>query len=80
VTGGLAGTLVFVLRKHGLLACAVGTTLATAMHDTPMTFDLKRWYAYWTLVLVALIVGLAVWGFRNVLGRQTAFPGGVFGE
>jgi hypothetical protein len=23
---------------------------------------------------VAVIVALAVWGFRNVLGKQTAFP------
>ncbi len=23
--------------------------------------------------MVALVVGLAVWGFRNVLGKQSAF-------
>jgi hypothetical protein len=26
---------------------------------------------------VAIIVALAVWGFRNVIGKQSAFPAGA---
>ena len=48
--------------------------------DTPLTSDMTRWYAWRTFVLAALIAGLATWGFRNVLGRQSALPGGVLEE
>lgn len=75
-----AAALVSVLAKHGLLACAVACTVGIALWDTPLTYDLDRWYAWRTLLLVALITALAAWGFRNVLGRQTAFPGGEPGE
>jgi hypothetical protein len=30
--------------------------------------------------MVALIAGLAFWGFRNVLGRQSMFPAAALDE
>lgn len=76
----VAAAVVGVLNKHGLLACVVMATVGVAINDTPLTADMTRWYAWRTSLLAAIIVGLAVWGFRNVLGRQTAFSGGGFEE
>ena len=66
-----------MLARHGLLACAVFMLINSAFLNTPVTYDLTRWYAARTLLPVGLAIGLAVWGFRNVLGRQTVLPGGL---
>lgn len=42
--------------------------------------DLSLWYAWQTFVAAAIVLGLSTWGFRNVLGRQTAFSGGVLDD
>ena len=68
-------TAAFLLARHGLLACAVFMVINTAFINTPVTYDVTRWYAARTLLPVGLAMGFAVWGFRNVLGRQAAFPG-----
>jgi predicted Ser/Thr protein kinase len=68
-------TAAHLLARYGLLACAVFTLINTAFLNTPITYDATRWYAARTLLPVGLAIGCAVWGFRNVLGRQAAFPG-----
>jgi serine/threonine-protein kinase len=65
---------VFVFRRGGLLTFAVWLVVLLALRDTPWTFALTRWYAWPTWFTMVLIFGLAFWGFRNVLGRQSAFP------
>ncbi len=72
----LAVAFVAVFARHGLLAAAVFLTVMEALLTTPVTADATRWYAWRTGVVVALVVALAWWGFRNVLGRQPAFPPG----
>lgn len=62
-----------VLRRHGLLGCSVLAIVAAALLNTPLTADLSRWSAWRTLAVVALVIAFAVWGFRNVLGPQSAF-------
>lgn len=76
VAVAVAAVVVGVLNRHGLLACVVAVTVGVAILDTPFTLDMSRWYAWRTPLFGALMTGLAMWGFRNVLGRQTAFPGG----
>ena len=71
---GLTAGSVIVFWKNGLLALAVCFVAIALLRDTPWTLDLMRWYAWPTWFAAALIAGLAVWGFRNVLGRQSAFP------
>jgi hypothetical protein len=67
------GCVVF-LRRFGLLALAVGLSVNYVVRSTPWTLDLAKWFAWRPILSVILIIGLAVWGFRNVLGRQSAFP------
>lgn len=76
----MAAAGVFVLARYGLLACAVLMSVNMALLDTAVTIDPTRWYAWRTGVVVVLIVALAFWGFRNVLGRQSAFPAGALGD
>ena len=70
-------TASLMLAQHGLLACAVFIVVNTAFLNTPITYDVTRWYAGRTLLPVGLAIGFAIWGFRNVLGRQSALPGEV---
>jgi serine/threonine-protein kinase len=71
---GLTAGSVFVFWRSGLLALAVWLVAIVLLRDTPWTLALTRWYAWPTWFAAALIAGLMVWGFRNVLGRQSAFP------
>jgi hypothetical protein len=70
----LAGSSVFILWKSGLLALGVWCVVMLLLRDTPWTFALTRWYAAPTWFSAGIITGLAIWGFKNVLGRQAAFP------
>jgi serine/threonine-protein kinase len=72
----LAGVSVFVFWKGGLLALAVWLVVVMVLRDTPWTSSLNQWYAAPTWIATVLIAGLAWWGFRNVLGRQSPFPAG----
>jgi eukaryotic-like serine/threonine-protein kinase len=65
-----------VLSRHGLLGCSAFAVVSTALLNTPLTADLTRWYAWRTVAVAMLVMGFALWGFRNVLGSQTAFPAG----
>ena len=65
---------VVFLRRFGLLALAVGLGVNYVVRATPWTLDLTKWFAWRPILSVLLIIGLALWGFRNVLGRQSAFP------
>jgi hypothetical protein len=77
VTGVLAALLVAVLAREGLLAGASLYSVGIALWWTPLTYDVTRWYAWRTGVVVTLVAGLAFWGFRNLLGKQSAFPAGA---
>jgi hypothetical protein len=66
-----------MLARYGLLACVVFMLVNTAFLNTPLTYDVTHWYAARTFLPVGVAITLAVWGFRNVLGRQAAFPGGL---
>jgi hypothetical protein len=60
--------------RRGLLALAAGLSVNYVVRSTPWTLELAKKFAWRPILSVALIIGLALWGFRNVLGRQSAFP------
>jgi hypothetical protein len=68
---------VWVFWRHGALAFFTSWFVTNLAGYAPWTLDMSRWYAWRQWFVVALIVALAVWGFRNVLGRQSAFPTGA---
>jgi len=72
----LAAASVLVFRAGGILAFAVFSVVLMVLRDTPWMFALTSWYARPAWFAAALIAGLAFWGFRNVLGRQSVFPAG----
>jgi serine/threonine-protein kinase len=71
-----AATSLFVLWRNGVLTLVVWLVVVVALRDTPWTLALGSWYGWPTLFSTALIAAFALWGFRNVLGRQSAFPAG----
>jgi hypothetical protein len=68
--------MVWLLWKHGALALTVLYVVSVAV-SAPWTLDMSRWYAWQGPIAGAIIMALAVWGFWNVLGRQSAFPSGA---
>jgi hypothetical protein len=65
------------LRRYGLLAFAVTITAWRAVGITPWTFDLTKWIAARQGLTIVFLMGLALWGFKNVLGKQSALPAGA---
>jgi len=65
---------VVTLRRFGLLTLALGIGVNYVVRMTPWTLDVTKWFAWRPILTVILVMALALWGFRNVLGRQTAFP------
>jgi type IV secretory pathway VirB3-like protein len=69
-----------MLYRFGLLAQVIGFSVFFALTNAPLTLDPSRWYFWQGAFVVALVLGLAVWGFKNVLGKQTLLPAGALEE
>ncbi|MEI6670029.1 MAG: serine/threonine-protein kinase [Acidobacteriota bacterium] len=73
-----AGAIVVVLlRRFGIVAVCVMVVTYDVLAQAPLTLDPNQWFAWRSLAAFAMLSALAVWGFRNVLGRQSAFPIGA---
>jgi hypothetical protein len=68
---------VWLLAKHGAVAMATGWFVAASVGNAPWTLDASRWYAWRGPFMMVIAAALAFWGFRNVLGKQSAFPTGA---
>jgi len=69
-----------VLYRFGLLALVVAAAAIGILANAPLTLDASRWYFWRGAFGVAIVLGLALWGFKNVLGKQTLFPAGALEE
>jgi len=58
----------------------ISLSVSFALTNAPLTLDPSRWYFWQGAFVVALVLGLALWGFRNVLGKQTLLPAGALEE
>ncbi|HET8644182.1 MAG TPA: hypothetical protein VFO85_01760, partial [Vicinamibacteria bacterium] len=72
---GIAG---FVLVRYGLLACVVTIYVVQTLMRFPVTMDLASWTGAPAVWAIAVLVGLAVYGFRTALaGRAASGPGAL---
>ena len=65
---------VWLVRRFGLLALAAGLAVNIVVRFTPWTLDVTKWFAWRPIMTTVIVLVIALWGFRNVLGRQPAFP------
>ncbi len=76
---GYVGIAIWIVTWHlvflrfGWLAIWVGTVINDALGGFPLTTDLSAWHAHPTLLLVAFVLALAVYGFKISLGDRPVF-------
>jgi hypothetical protein len=70
--GGLLyfGTAAFFVLRWGLLSFAVGAFVTSLLFDVPATLDGSAWYFGNMLLLIAIVVALALWGFYTSVGGR----------
>jgi hypothetical protein len=54
---------VWVMIRYGLLTLTVAIAVGFVLRNTPITLDLGAWYADQSLYLLAVIAGVATYGF-----------------
>ena len=64
------GTGALVVLRWGLLSFAVAHFISSTLMSLPATFDLSVWYFGNMVLLAAVAVALAAWGFYTSLGRR----------
>jgi len=52
-----------VLVRSGILSLLAGNFFAALLGSVPLTWDLSRWYAGGTLVVLAAVAALVIWAF-----------------
>ena len=66
--------LLTVLHRFGLLALVIAFVGWFNLERAPLTLDPSRWYFWRGAPAVAIVLALAIWGFMNVLGKQSLVP------
>ena len=69
----LAGSLLFVLLRFGLLAAAIGMMVGSWFWSRPLTTDPQSWFFHSTVITVIAVLGLTVWGMRAALAGRPLF-------
>jgi hypothetical protein len=67
--------LIAVLFRFGLLAIIGALFVPLLLMRSPLTLDPSRWYFGYGMLGVAIVLGLAIYGFHTSLGGQKAFGG-----
>jgi hypothetical protein len=64
------GSGAVVVLRWGLLSFAVAHFVSSTLMSLPTTFDLSAWYFGNMVLLLALVIALAAWGFYTSLGGR----------
>jgi serine/threonine-protein kinase len=68
-----------LVARAGVLAAVTALGLAGVLAiTTPLTLDFSRWYAWRTGMVWLLLLAVALWGFRAVMGRRRILSAAVF--
>jgi serine/threonine-protein kinase len=79
--GGLQAALgLFLALRYGLLALTVGMFVGYTVQFAPITLDWSGWYVWHAVVPMAVLTGLAVYGFVVSLGGRPLFRPGLLGD
>ena len=74
VVAALVGILwLTCLMRFGLLSICVGRCVAYVLGTGLATFDLSRWYAWRGLTQIAVVLALALYGFKVALAGKPTF-------
>lgn len=71
----LTAIILFVLLRFGLLALVACFLFLLLFQNYPITSDFSAWYVEATLFVLAVTIGLAVYGFYISLAGQPLFKG-----
>jgi hypothetical protein len=71
----VTSTGLWVMIRFGILPHTIMILVNFVANQAPLTSDLSAWYASKGLIVVALILALAVWSFRNALGGRKILQG-----
>jgi serine/threonine-protein kinase len=73
--GIVAATEVWLLLRVGMLGTIAALVLGNLQGDLPHTLDFSSWYAGPAWVPVLVVLGFAIFAFRNALGNRRLLPG-----
>jgi serine/threonine-protein kinase len=65
--------LLFVLFRHGFLAVVVANAVLFPLRTIPITYDVSSWTFGGTVMVLAIVVGLAIYGLRIALAGRPLF-------
>jgi len=67
----LWSAIIVMAARVGLIAATLAILTSNLVSIcAPLTLDFSRWYAWRTGVIAALLLLIAVWGFRAMMGRR----------
>ncbi len=67
----LGSAIIIMAARVGLIAVTLSVLTSNLISVcAPLTLDFSRWYAWRTGVIAALLLLIAVWGFRAMMGRR----------
>jgi serine/threonine-protein kinase len=67
------GAGVAILVYYGVLPMVLMIFVSSVVPQSPLTTDLSAWYAGSMLTTLAIVLAIALWGFRAALGGRTVW-------
>ena len=67
------GASVVILVRYGVLPMVLTIDVSSVVPNSPLTTDLSAWYASAMLATLAIVLAIALWGFRTALGGRAVW-------